>query len=290
MNIRNFTKETNLKDIGVYMITHKCTDIKYIGSTISKDGFQGRWRAHLNGLRRGIGNIVLLRIFNKYGIDGFEFHIIERLTDITQVRIRERYWIDYYDTYHNGANCTEETECAFLKYDKRPYTEEQKLMYQKTSPSKKTVYVYTKEGKLLHTFPSTVACDKYFGLRKGRTSWIITHPIRSIRRQYYPSYELKEWNPEKEVKVFNKQKAILIATMRKKNNTYQVSDIQRSKIRYSNPIKISVILCTLSGTPIQTFSSMNECDDYLGLTRGATSKVLNGKAKTLKRKYIPKII
>ena len=44
------------------------------------------------------------------------------------------------------------------------------------------------------------------------------------------------------------------------------------------------------GKEYKTFQSLNECDDYLHLTRGTTSKVLRGKAKTLKRKYIPKII
>lgn len=31
-------------------------------------------------------------------------------------------------------------------------------------------------------------------------------------------------------------------------------------------------------------------NDYLNLTRGSTSKVIKGKAKTLKRKYIPVLI
>lgn len=290
MNIQDFTKETNLGDIGVYMITHKSTDIKYIGSTISKDGFGGRWRAHLNGWKRGIGNTVLLNILNKYGLEGFEFHVVERLTDSSLVRARERYWIDYYDTYHHGANCTEETSCAFLGYDRAPYTEEQKLMYRETSPTKKTVYLYDKKGNLLHIFPSTVACDKYFGLRKGRTNWIVNHPIRSIQKQYYPSYELKTWNPEVEVQASYKQRALLVASLRKRNNTQQVSNIQKSKIRESNPCKIPVALYTISEELVNIFSSMNECDDYLGLARGTTSKVLKGKAKTLKRKYIPKII
>ena len=70
--VKDFTDEVNLKDKGVYMITHESTNIKYIGSTITT--FQERWRAHLGGLKRGIGNRVLLNICNKYGIDGFIFY------------------------------------------------------------------------------------------------------------------------------------------------------------------------------------------------------------------------
>ena len=79
IQIENFTKETNLLSKGVYVITHKDTTIKYVGSTCCAGGFKDRWKRHLNGLLRGIGNRVLLNIFHKYGIDGFNFSIIEIL-------------------------------------------------------------------------------------------------------------------------------------------------------------------------------------------------------------------
>ena len=44
--VKDFTNEVNLKDRGVYMITHQSTDIKYIGSTITT--FQERWRLNLH--------------------------------------------------------------------------------------------------------------------------------------------------------------------------------------------------------------------------------------------------
>lgn len=89
--VKDFTDEINLKDRGVYLITHKSTDIKYIGSTSTY--FQERWRAHLNGLKRGIGNKVLINIYNKYGIEGFKFSILESMndTEISTIRERERY-------------------------------------------------------------------------------------------------------------------------------------------------------------------------------------------------------
>ena len=79
IQIENFTKETNLLSKGVYVITHKDTTIKYVGSTCCAGGFKDRWKRHLNGLLRGIGNRVLLNIFHKYGISGFNFSIIERI-------------------------------------------------------------------------------------------------------------------------------------------------------------------------------------------------------------------
>lgn len=42
---------------------------------------------------------------NKYGIENFTFEIIEECSE-EQLNNRERYWIAYYDTYHNGYNRT----------------------------------------------------------------------------------------------------------------------------------------------------------------------------------------
>ena len=169
-NLKDFTNEENLRSKGVYMIEHIQTGIKYVGST--KLTFSARWRAHINGLYKGIGNAVLLNIFNKYGIDGFKFKIIEEMPNSSELEIRqrERYWIEYYDTYKNGANCTLETIDLFLNQKnmhKHKYSDEEKYIKMMESPSKKKVYIYDENGKLLYVFPSSAACDRFFGLKKG---------------------------------------------------------------------------------------------------------------------------
>lgn len=293
INLKEFTNETRLKENGVYLITHIPTGIKYVGSTFSPQGFSGRWRAHLNGLRRGIGNACLLHLYNKYGISGFRFSIIEIVKDNKLARQRERYWIEYYDTYKNGANATLETEQTLKGVKHRNYTQEEKISIMLNSPTRKKVYLYNKEGKLLYVFPSTCSCDRFFGLEKRRTNWVVNHPLRSIcNRQYYPSYSLKseDWNPEKERKEACIRRAKKTALTRKKNGTYWMDQEYKNKIREGNPVRKSIALTTLDGNIVRTFKSLNECDDYLSLTRGATSKVLKGKAKTLKRKYIPILI
>lgn len=288
--VKDFTNEINLKDKGVYMITHNSTDIKYIGSTNTY--FQERWRAHLNGLKRGVGNRVLLNIYNKYGIEGFRFSILETLNDasLSQIRERERYWIETYDTYKNGANCTLETESAFYGFDKVPYTEEDKIKYMLSSPTKKKVYLYDKKGTLLYVFPSSVACDKFLGLPKRRTNWAINHPLLCLKKKYYASYEEKEWNPEEEKHNLKLLTAKKVAEKRKLNGTYQVGEYQKNKIRLNNPKRKKVALYTLSGEFVKEFNSLNECDDWLNLYRGTTSKVFRGLTKVLRKKYIPKLI
>lgn len=293
-NIKDFTKEKNLKSKGVYMIEHIQTETKYIGSTILS--FNTRWRSHINGLYKGIGNAALLNIFNKYGINGFNFKIIEDMPNSTEIEIRkkERFWIEYYDTYNNGANCTLETINIFSNQEniyKHKYTEEEKVIKMLQSPTKKKVYIYNEDGKLLYVFPSSASCDRFFGLKKGYTSYTINDSVRlSILHKYYPLYELINWNPKDVVKQRYRAKAIKTANIRKINGSYKMRDYQKQSIRLSNKLRKLVNLTDVDGNIIRTFNSLNECDDYLGMTRGSTSKVLKGKAKMLKRKYIPILI
>lgn len=289
IKIKDFTDEINLKANGVYMITHKNTDVKYIGSTFTKNGFAGRWRSHISGLRRGIGNVVLLNICNKYGIDGFRFHIIEIIEDINIVRDRERYWIDYYNTYNNGANVSLDTYFPLKNYKHRPYTEEDKFRLMLSSPNKKKVYLYNLEGILLYIFPSSGSCDRFLGLKKGRTNWTINHPIRTLCGKYCATHNVmpEGWSPNNEIRKSRKERALKVASIRKKNNSYYMDDVYKNKIRLGSAKRIQVKLTDLDGNTVKIFNSLNECDDYLGITRGTTSKVLKGKAKTLRRKYIP---
>ena len=287
------TEETpeDVQEKGVYMIEHINTDVKYIGSTTLS--FHQRWNSHIYGLMKNVGNAVLVNISKKYGIDGFRFRIIEILSNATEeeIRNRERHWIECFDTYKHGANCTLETMCAFKKFDRnRIITEKERYKRVLAAKYRKEVYLYDKQGNLILTFPSAGYCDKFFNIKHGSTSRAITHPLRSITKEhYYPSYEEKMWYPESLRKEILKKKAQEVANIRKKRGNYKISDKQRLLIRNSNPKNISVNLYTLNGEFVKTFISQNACDDYLNLTRGTTSKVLKGKAKTLKRKYIPKI-
>ena len=290
IKLKQFTSEKNIKDKGIYLIEHLDTNIKYIGST--KLSFQERWRSHLNGFKRGVGNVVLLNIYKKYGINNFKFSILESLNDSDEkyIRKRERFWIEYYDTYKNGANCSLETECAFINFDRKPYNEIDRLKYLLSSPSKKKVYLYDKYGNLIYIFPSSVSCDRFLGLPKRRTNWAINHPLKCLKKEYFPSYENKKWCPLEEMKKIRCLAAKKASETRKKNGTYIMTENQKQKIRENNSIRKKVALYDLNGNFIKEFLSLNECDDYLELCRGTTSKVFRGLVKTLRKKYIPKLI
>lgn len=282
-----------LKSKGVYLITHVDTDIIYVGST--KNCFRTRWVHHLNGLYKEnkTGNRVLINIANKYGADGFRFKVLQVMDDSSEEEIRnsESEWIIKYNSYKKGANCSMHTDCAFKGYDKLPYTEEQKLLYRETSPTKKTVYVYNGNGDLLYTFSSSVEADKFFGLRKGRVSEKISRGL-SLKGEYFFSHECKEWVPGELLQQRKSERGKRLCQYWKERGYHSPSAEVRTKSRLSNSKSKKVQLVDFNGNVCYTFNSLNECDDFLGLTRGTTSKVLKHKnyAKALRKKYIPELI
>ena len=88
--------------IGIYKSTNKLNNNSYIGKSIDIERryqqhlYDDKWRPDTSGNDMAI---------NKYGIENFTFEIIEECSE-DQLNNRERYWIAYYDTYHNGYNRT----------------------------------------------------------------------------------------------------------------------------------------------------------------------------------------
>ena len=92
---------------GIYKITNKINNKIYIGC--SKD-IEHRWIAHKSESileHYPPYNYSIHKAFRKYGIDNFNFEIIEIVNDEAQLFAREKYWIKYYDSYYNGYNETE---------------------------------------------------------------------------------------------------------------------------------------------------------------------------------------
>ena len=109
--IYNFTDEVdNLLDkAGVYSIKSSISNIYYIGSTTKS--FRDRWILHFFHLNKNNHyNNKLQNHINKYGIGDIKFSIVEIIDDKNLCRDREKYWIDFYDSYKNGFNLTLDTD------------------------------------------------------------------------------------------------------------------------------------------------------------------------------------
>lgn len=289
--IFNHTKnsEKEILQFGIYFIYHTETDrCKYVGST--GDSFYSRWRGHINALKnpKAKSNRMLKNIYKRYGIDGFRFEILQFVYKKELLPEEELYYIHALDTYHNGCNFSLDTSHPLNEKTPVKFTDELREKYLLNSPNRKKVYLYTFEGDLITTFRSSCECDRFFKLKKGSTSEIIRLDKRkAIDKQFVPKYELinkKDWTFQYGITSEERQR--IGEGLRGR----LIDKEWRDKIRRNISGKIGVNLFYLDGTFYKSFISLNECDDFLELTRGATSKVLKGKAKTLKRKYIPKII
>lgn len=88
----------------IYCITSKTTGKKYVGKT--KRPISTRWAAHCyDAFKRGL-NTHFARAIRKYGKDDFVIELLELCSDLSQLSMREIYWIQTQDSYCNGCNST----------------------------------------------------------------------------------------------------------------------------------------------------------------------------------------
>lgn len=83
---------------GIYKIVNKVNGKLYIGSAVDADS---RFYFHKYGLKKGIHHSNhLQKAVNKYGIETFEFVLIEVIENPTKKLLEERenYWINFYDS------------------------------------------------------------------------------------------------------------------------------------------------------------------------------------------------
>ena len=88
----------------IYKITNLVNNKVYIGKTLRTA--EKRWKEHCKDCqKRKCEQRPLYRAMNKYGIENFICETIEECT-IEDINDREVYWIEYYQSYHNGYNAT----------------------------------------------------------------------------------------------------------------------------------------------------------------------------------------
>lgn len=81
-----------IKIVGIYKIVCKSNGSLYIGSS---SDIKTRWSAHRSKFRKLTHNPKINACVKKYGVESFEFSIIEECS-IESLIERETYWADYY--------------------------------------------------------------------------------------------------------------------------------------------------------------------------------------------------
>lgn len=88
----------------IYKITNTLNNKVYIGQTVKT--VEKRFQQHKNNSNKSyFSQIVLYKAFNKYGINNFTCEEIEQVPN-ELLDDREKYWIEYYNSYFEGYNST----------------------------------------------------------------------------------------------------------------------------------------------------------------------------------------
>lgn len=91
--------------IGIYKITNTINGKSYIGQSVDINRRWKREKDDSNNVNSRTYDYPLMKAFRKYGIENFDFKVIEEC-EIEELNEKEMYWIDFYDTFFNGYNQT----------------------------------------------------------------------------------------------------------------------------------------------------------------------------------------
>lgn len=99
----NEIKQVPIGTSGIYKITNLVNGNSYIGQSVN---IRVRWQAHIataNDKSRGTYYYPLYCAIRKYGIENFDFEVLEKVSP-NNLNEREIYYIKKYDTFNNGYN------------------------------------------------------------------------------------------------------------------------------------------------------------------------------------------
>lgn len=125
----------------IYTIRNLTTGTLYVGKTTS---IRRRAKDHINSFIKADTNSKLYTAMTEYGIDAFIMTPIEITPNPESASIKERYYIDKYNTVKNGYN----TVCGSASTETREYHRKKgnpQTVYAKLSKSKNMCAVNTKE-------------------------------------------------------------------------------------------------------------------------------------------------
>lgn len=108
----------------IYKITNDVNNKLYIGKT--DFSIEKRFQEHCNdAFRQKNEKRPLYSAMRKYGIEHFKIELIEQTSNPEE---REKYWIDFYDTYSKGYNATKGGDGKHL------FDHQQIILYIKNNP------------------------------------------------------------------------------------------------------------------------------------------------------------
>ena len=204
---------------GIYKVTNKINGKVYIGQSVD---IGRRWREHMTTK----DDIYFHKAIQKYGVENFEWEVIEQCKkkDLDE---REIYWIEYYDSFNKGYNCTKGGDGnsgegnpnwkGGVSSDEDYYRQYSKQWYEVNKEKRKE---YDKQYREANKEKKKEYNKQYYEGNKGQTKQQMKEyyeknkeQIKQQAKKYYEAHKEKkkeyyEVNKEKrkeKVKEYNKQ-------------------------------------------------------------------------------------
>ena len=160
----------------IYKITNIQNNKVYIGQTIRS--VQDRFNRHLNDALHNVINTHFARAIRKYGKDNFSWEIIDTANTQEELTIKERYWIQYYNSAKEGYNETDAISKSGGNTYQSKTEKEMEVIKEKIRQTKigiknpmarriKRTNIITGE---IDIFDTIISCAQACGIKNGKTS------------------------------------------------------------------------------------------------------------------------
>ena len=163
----------------IYMIKNKKSDKKYIGQTCNPIR---RWAEH-----KYKNNLAIQKAIDKYGSDHFKLQIIEENVKQENLNNREKYWINFYNTYKGvGYNLCEGGSNFYNRTLTQEHRDKIGDAHRGKTLSKETrkKLSLAKKGRKLRN--STIKkLEKFFSSPKHPSNKLSKKDYISIHKKYY---------------------------------------------------------------------------------------------------------
>ena len=308
-NYKRNVNNTNT-DSGIYCITNKINNKKYVGQTYS---IKNRWSRHkreLNNNRHH--NSHLQSAWNKYGENNFDFSILE-LCEIIELNDKEKYWIEKLNTFNEGYNLTSgDIGCRGYVHT------EEELQKMRNAHNPKPIYQLDEELKIIKEWESCSQASKVLGLYNqaiencckkinhvksvGGFIWIYKEDYNNIDKDYYLIKNIsmskrigqfdsnlkliKAWESIYELDKTSDSGPMVSSVCNHKRNSYKgfiwafidedgcfIDDYNYSAIKIRT-VK-QVVQCDMDGNYIEKYSSLREASNITGFDKHYISDACN---------------
>lgn len=158
---------------GIYYFRNQTNNKYYIGQAVN---LRVRFKSHIGNYKNNRYDNPLYRAFNKYGLDNFDYDLLEIIEDeLDNVTLKElldkleKEYINKYDSYNNGYNQTLGGDFGILGYK---FTEEQLKAHKErgrkvAEDGRYKIFVYDKQEDIYYEFLNLTEASEKLNLNVG---------------------------------------------------------------------------------------------------------------------------